>query len=68
MELIISMGYKKPYIKIWYSECNDGYMYAIYKTKPQNDDTPEDDGGLCTGTAKQAIDMACSQAGVDLDN
>lgn len=67
MELEIYSGYNQPFIKIWYSENVEGYMYSIWKTKPPNPDTPDDDGGLCTGTARQAIDMATSQAGVNLD-
>ena len=56
---------KEITITISYSEMNNGYMYEIYKGIP--DDIEEIlennlDGGLCTTTMKNAIDMACSQA------
>lgn len=55
------------YIHIFYSESNEGFMYMIYKEDPRlNDDADDYDGGLCTGSLLDAIDMACAQAGIDV--
>ncbi len=47
------------YIKVW--ESDEGYMYSI-----NDHDDPDDvdglDGGLCTGSMVNAIEMACDQA------
>lgn len=53
---------KELTIKVWYSEANEGYMYSIFNHTDINDDTEEDDGGVCTGSYKDAINMAISQA------
>lgn len=49
-------------IKVWYSETNEGYMYSIFNRTDDTDDADEDDGGVCTGSYKDAIEMAISQA------
>lgn len=51
------------HITIWYSDMNDGYMYNIYNQEPTEDLEPLD-GGICTGTIINAIEMAMSQAGM----
>ncbi len=42
---------------------NDGYMLGIYDQEPTDDVEPID-GGLCTGTIIDAIEMVMSQAGM----
>lgn len=51
-------------IDIFYSELNDGYMYNIYDTtnSHQKDTRDSLDGGLCTGTMKEALEMAYDSA------
>lgn len=51
-------------IKIWYTEQEDGYMYDIWLNEDASEDEHCDDGGLCTGSYKDAVDMACEQAKV----
>lgn len=45
-------------IKVWYSETNEGYMYDIFDTVDIDDDTEAVDGGVCTGTFSDALQMA----------
>lgn len=42
----------------------DGFMYDIYNCQPEDMVDGEDsmDGGFCTGTIEDAIDMAFDQA------
>lgn len=49
-------------IKVWFSESENGYMYDIFDTVDVDEDTESVDGGLCTTTMANAIDMATSQA------
>lgn len=57
------------YIKVWATEQGDGdeggYMYSIHDHDNDDDDIDGLDGGLCTGSIKDAILMAATQA-VDL--
>ena len=48
-------------IDIFYSELNDGYMYNVYDTTNSHQKDTRDSlaGGLCTGTIKEALEMAC---------
>ncbi len=39
-----------------------GYMFDIWLDGNSSDDDSPDDGGLCTGTYEDAIQMACEQA------
>ena len=39
-----------------------GYMFDIWLDDNACDDDSPDDGGLCTGTYKDAIQMTCEQA------
>ena len=55
-------------ISFFWSECNNGWMYDIYKNKELTlnrivELEESDDGGLCTGTLKDAFEMA----GINLD-
>ncbi len=54
------------YISVWYSDANDGYMYNIYDQEP-TDFIEEIDGGLCTGTIIDAVEMAMLQAGMSTE-
>lgn len=51
-------------IQIYYSETNEGYMYDIYECEASEVEEIEDsiDGGLCTGTIKDALGMATEMA------
>ncbi len=50
-------------ITISYSDSNGGYMYDIYKNAQAIEDNDDSiDGGLCTGSMLDAIDMAAGQA------
>jgi hypothetical protein len=50
--------------RIEWSDCNNGWMYYIYidvemtESELNDTETQEDDGGLCTGTLFDAIEMA----------
>lgn len=46
-------------IKIWENENDEGYFYNIYVDKRDGED--EDDGGLCTTTVANALEMAVKQ-------
>jgi hypothetical protein len=49
----------------FWSDCNDGWCYSVYEVSSLPDDFDEKDlsefdsfdGGLCTGSASDAIDM-----------
>ena len=50
-------------IKIWETEQGGGgYMFDIWCDENIEEDEDSDDGGLCTGSYEDAIDMACEQA------
>ena len=50
-------------IKICKTEQGDGgYMFDIWRNEDVGDDESSDDGGFCTGTYQDAVDMACAQA------
>lgn len=54
-------------IKIWETDQGDGdeggWMYAIWKDEDADTDEDEsDDGGLCTGSKMDALEMAYEQA------
>lgn len=50
-------------IKIWETEQDGGgCMFNIWLNEDADDDSECDDGGLCTGSDLDAIDMACGQA------
>ena len=55
---------KELSIDIYYSEANNGYIYNIYDTttpdKKENEGSL--DGGLCTGTIHDALNMAYESA------
>lgn len=54
---------KEMTIKVSYSETNEGYMYDIWPEDMTNDEAEEtDNGGLCTGNMRDALDMALTQA------
>ncbi len=48
-------------IKIYLNSDGD-YNYDIYDTNDVDDDTESVDGGTCTSTLLNALDMAVSQA------
>ena len=59
----IAFQYGKKYIVI--NEASDeGYMYDIYQSKAdyESDNIDSEDGGQCTSTLSNAIEMALSQA------
>ena len=50
-------------IKIWETERDEGgYMFDIWLDAEASDDAECDDGGFCTGSYDDAIEMACEQA------
>lgn len=50
-------------IEIYKSEEEKGYSFDIYQPSPNGDDKGDImDGGQCTTSLKNAIDMACEQA------
>jgi hypothetical protein len=51
-------------ITVHYSDTNGGYMYSVYGCDADGVAEGADsfDGGLCTGTANDAIDMAVDAA------
>ena len=51
-------------ITIFWSEGNNGYQYDIYdQDLPEDGERPESiDGGLCTGSIEDALNMAVEQA------
>lgn len=51
-------------ITVHYSDTNGGYMYSVYSTDADGVAEGADsfDGGLCTGTFKDAMDMAVDAA------
>lgn len=56
-------------IDIYYSEGNNGYMYNVYDTVSDNQKDSGDsiDGGLCTGTIHDALNMAYESAKQQLE-
>jgi hypothetical protein len=40
----------------------EGYLFDIWLDENSSDDDSPDDGGLCTGTYEDAIQMACDLA------
>lgn len=56
---------KELSIDIYYSEANNGYMYNIYDAVSFHDEKDSEDsidGGLCTGTIQDALNMAYEAA------
>lgn len=56
---------KELSIDIYYSETNNGYMYNIYDAVSFHDEKDSEDsidGGLCTGTIHDALNMAYESA------
>lgn len=56
---------KELSINIYYSETNNGYMYNIYDAVSFHDEKDSGDsidGGLCTGTIQDALNMAYESA------
>ena len=50
-------------IKISETEQQEGgYMFDIWLDEESGDDDSPDDGGFCTGSYEDAIEMACEQA------
>ena len=50
-------------IKIWETDQDGGgYMFDIWLDENAEEDEGSDDGGLCTGSYEDAIEMACEQA------
>lgn len=53
-------------IKIWATDQGDGdeggWMYDIFLSEDIYEDTESDDGGLCTGSKVDALEMATAQA------
>ena len=49
-------------IDIFYSEMNEGWMYELYEDSSKLEDGVSYDGGLCTGSLEDALEMATSQA------
>jgi len=59
----INFKYILMKIKIWESEQDEGgYMFDIWVDADADERTDCDDGGFCTGSYQDAIDMACEQA------
>ena len=60
------MAKKEPnglIIEIFESD-NGGYMYNLYEDRQKQEACEEYDGGLCTGSLADALEMANSQAQV----
>lgn len=51
-------------IKIWKTDQDEGgYMFDIWCCEDaEENEGGSDDGGMCTGSYEDAIDMACEQA------
>lgn len=51
-------------IKIWQTDQDDGgWMYDIYLDEDADtNEADSDDGGFCTGSKVDAVQMACEQA------
>lgn len=49
-------------IRIEPSDNEPGYMYDIYKNDSTYEDNHSEDGGLCTGSIDDAVEMAMEQA------
>jgi hypothetical protein len=49
-------------IEVHKSADNGGYMFNVYRTLTDFEDDNPADGGLCTGTYFNAIEMASNQA------
>jgi len=50
-------------IKIWETnQDGGGYMFDIWLNEDAEDDDGSDDGGMCTGSYEDAVNMACEQA------
>jgi hypothetical protein len=48
-------------IKIYKAESEDGYFYDIYNTEEVDENTESIDGGLCTTTIDNTLEMAYVQ-------
>ena len=50
-------------IKIWETEQDEGgYMFDIWLNEDAEENESSDDGGFCTGSYEDAVNMACEQA------
>lgn len=49
-------------IKIWESENEPGHFYEVYDTLDVTDETESIEGGFCTTTMGNALEMACDGA------
>lgn len=49
-------------IEIFESVVNEGYAYNLYETLTEQENGESYDGGLCTGSLKDTLEMATSQA------
>ena len=50
-------------IKIWKTEQDEGgYMFDIWLNEDAEEGESSDDGGFCTGSYEDTIEMACEQA------
>ncbi len=61
----IKADYRKELkIEIFYSELNDGWIYNIYDKNSKNEQDSGDslDGGLCSTTMENALEMAYEMA------
>lgn len=64
-DMIDEEDYRKELsIEIFYSELNDGWIYNIYNTNSRNEKDSGDslDGGLCSTTMENALEMAYEMA------
>lgn len=49
-------------MKIEIQSTDEGFMYDIWTDETVDEDTPSNDGGLCTGSLLDALEMATEQA------
>lgn len=49
-------------IEIFRSDNEDGFIYNLYENQSKQENCEEYDGGLCTGSLADALEMANSQA------
>lgn len=53
---------KELTIKVWEGSDEPGYFYDIYDTVDVTDETESIDGGFCTTTIENALEMAYEDA------
>ncbi len=59
------MSKQKPngiIIEIFRSDNEDGFIYNLYEDSQKQEACEEYDGGLCTGSLADALEMATGQA------